>query len=376
MLLTLACLAGIVSLTACTGSMEEAPKRLAQGILENETLGVTFRPGMTREEIEAQPIETFVTSSTMGEVTDGRYGMTQLDSIDVFYRDGITCHFWVDGEVDQDSIEDCTNDDEYQTHAKNSSHWTVDGLGLDATREDIKAWYGAPTWEARGNLGYHYRADGSFIDAETWQKLYEDEEAEGCSIVDDGTALSVTFYFWESGNMSAIAVGGSGDTEEAFDLESLSALHNDKSGETLRLDMSREEVEALVPQLGETERPGEYYGERLEDEVYIIFEDEAVSKMMVSAYSGAGFRTNWSLMGIRQGDSWEKAAAILGEEPTLEVQETDRPSFLFYCYSVTKRLQENPDSNTALVVTVRTKNDKVVAFGMERYDEERWSEYT
>lgn len=211
MLLTLACLAGIVSLTACTGSMEEPPNRLAQGILENETLGVTFRPGMTREEIEAQPIETFVSSSTMGEVTDARYGMTQLDSILVYYHDGIACMFRINGEMDQESGH--TEDGRYTKDSKADSHWTVDGLGFDATREEIKAWYGEPTWEARGNLGYHYREDGSFIDAETWQELYEDEEAEveGCSGVDDGTAFSVDFDFWESEHLLGITVAGSSD---------------------------------------------------------------------------------------------------------------------------------------------------------------------
>ena len=85
LLLVLACVA---ALTACVGR-EPPGKRLAQGILENETLGVTFRPGMTREEIEAQPIETFVSSSNMGTVEWAQYGMNQKDSITVYYIDSI-----------------------------------------------------------------------------------------------------------------------------------------------------------------------------------------------------------------------------------------------------------------------------------------------
>lgn len=206
-------LALALALSGSVVGQEEPPgKHLAQGVLENETLGVTFRLGMTQEEIEAQPIETFGTSSTMGVVTEGRYGMpqTQLDSIRVFYEDGIANSFWITGEVDRDSVRGYTNDDEYDEYIKNvqtNSHWTVDGLSFDATREEIKAWYGAPTWEARGNLCYQYREDGSFVDAMT-NIMMDELMGNSCLGVDDGTVFSVTFYFWDSDNMSWIDVAG------------------------------------------------------------------------------------------------------------------------------------------------------------------------
>lgn len=204
MLLTLAC--ALAMNGSFIGQEEPPEKRPVQGILENETLGVTFRLGMTREEIEAQPIETFCTSSTMGVVTEERYGMTQLDSIRVFYEDGIANSFWITGEVDRDLVRGHINDEEYLKNVQADSHWTIDGLGFDATREEIKAWYGAPTWEVRGNLGYRYREDGSFINEVSHIML--NKLVNRCGGVDDGAVLSVTFYFWESDSMSWIDVAG------------------------------------------------------------------------------------------------------------------------------------------------------------------------
>lgn len=153
------------------------------------------------------------------------------------------------------------------------------------------------------------------------------------------------------------------------DLDRLSALQNDVSGTVLRLGMTREEVEAVVPrQAQQEEHPGECYGETPEDTVYVTFADGTAAGLMISEDRPAEGRISWSLMGIRQGDSREKVTAVLGEEPFAAVPETeDRAGYWFYCCSVTNRFQKTPDSNTALVLTIRMKDDKVVGFGTERY---------
>ena len=202
LLLVLACVA---ALTACVGR-EPPGKRLAQGILENETLGVTFRPGMTREEIEAQPIETFVSSSNMGTVEWAQYGMNQKDSITVYYIDSIACNFHIAGEIDRALEKERGDESEWFEKATASSHWTVDGLGFGATREDIKAWYGSPTWEAEGNLSYRYREDGSFIDGEMHEA--QEEEIQGCAEIDDGAVLTMTFSFFGAERVRWIDVAG------------------------------------------------------------------------------------------------------------------------------------------------------------------------